>query len=638
MKMKKLLILTLVLMSIFLVACSKGSLKFEEDKGLNSVRDEKELKKLLAPKEKSIWQSIFGGSQKVSNDDVADAAPEDDSSEDGASKDYTKTNVQVEGVDEADIVKTDGNRIYSIKYDYLQVVNVLGDGKMSLALSEKLGSSESYSNNSMPQYDYYNGRTYFTGLYVTDKYLVAVGQKYEYHYMIDETQSYKSYNYVNMSIIYLYDINTLEKVKTFEVSGYLNDSRLIEDRLYLISNFQTYNNAERDLRPYFVEDDKQSYVSYNDIKYLDNMSYQAFTIITLIKLDDEPKMENDTFLAQSSWGQTYVSHNGIYFATYVYDSNWLGKDESYGMVISYMFDKETGRVTYGGTAKFKGNLLNQFSMDEYNGYLRIATSEGWFETLVNRIYVFKRELADGTYELKQVGLLDKGLGKPNERIKSVRFNKDIATVVTYVETDPFYTIDLSDPTKPTIKGELIVTGYSAYQHPWSEGYVLGIGFEGVGNNIIGMKLSLYDIRDIDNPVEVGKPLLFTGADWTYSEALYNHKSIMIDSTRGYFGFSLWRNNWGSQYFTSKNEYIVFEVNPENETPITMKHRVDHMQFFNSQSDYYYYWNYDFEIKRGLRIDDYLYVISGEVITSHNLEGEFGLVDHIVFGEEINNQN
>jgi uncharacterized secreted protein with C-terminal beta-propeller domain len=600
-----------------MAACNANTVQHSEDFGLNSVKNEKQLKSLMK-KKKSIFNGLFSNAKKSE-------APADMESDNSSSTDYTKTNVQVEGVDEGDIVKTDGDRIYVIKYNQLEVVDVLNDGTMKLVLHETLGGDSTTQNNM----EYYNSSTYFSSIYTTEDYLIVIGQKYDYYWNYTNKET-NTYCYTNNSVILLYDIKTLTKVDEYSVSGHLLESRLIDNQLYLISNHYTYYNDDLDdLRPWITHDNETKYVEYEDIKYLEDMNYQSFTIITSVKLDEEPVYENDIFLGTSSWGIVYVSKESIYLATTVYRSTLFGGDSYKGMLISYQFDKSTGKVIYGGSGEFKGNVINQFAMDEYNGYMRVATTEGWGDSVKNRLYVFQRQLDDTNYVLKVVGSIEEGLGKPRERIQSVRFNKDKATVVTYEQKDPFYTIDLSDPTKPTIKGELIVTGYSVYQHPWTDKLVVGIGFESEENSVSGMKLALYDISDFENPTEVGKPLVISGNNWTYSEALYNHKAVMIDKDRGYIGFSIWKYNWQNNN-GNINDYVVFNIDETKAEPIAIKYVVNHYKYYNT-SDYNY--NYNFEIKRGIRIDNYLYVVSGDVITSHNLVGEFGTVDEMIFVKE-----
>ncbi len=277
-------------------------------------------------------------------------------------------------------------------------------------------------------------------------------------------------------------------------------------------------------------------------------------------------------------------------------------------------------------------------MDEYNGYMRIVTTDGWGEDAINRLYVFERQIIENQYYLITVGLLDQNLGKPGEKVKSVRFDEDQATVVTYQQTDPLYVIDLSDPTHPAIVGQLEIPGFSTYQHPWKEGFVIGIGFEAVGNITTGIKLSLFDITDPQNPAEVGTSLVlpYGTSGYRYAEALYNHKAIMSDPDNNMIGFTL--NSWGYWYYQTISEYVLFSVDETREQPIQIAHTVDHSEYVElpDVTDYEYYWYNSTEINRAVRIGDYLYVISGTIMTSHLLSEEFSTIQVLHFDSSATN--
>ena len=579
--MKKILLIVFLSVLLLLVGCKK-EMRLKSDYGLYSIRDKAQLRSFLTPR-----KGLFGGYAKS---DVDLPAVEDASA--GTDDNYTKTNVQVEGVDEGDVVKTDGKRIYAINENHLRVIEILDNGKINLALNET----------------FYNAR--LNDLYLSDKYLVVIGQQYSYRQY--EYTDALQYNYA--SVIYIYSLNDLKMVKHYEISGHLITSRLIDNNLYLISLYSPGYEQE-ELRPWIIEDDTGVFVDYNDIKYLNTSSYQSYSIITSVILDDEIKYDKDVFLGSGYWGNIYVNKSGIYFATTLYSYSLFGTSSSKGIVISYLFDDEK-HVVYGGMAEFAGHVINQFAMDEYNGYLRLASTEGWGNGVQNRLYIFKRELKDNKYSLTKVGLLDKGLGKPGEQIKSVRFNQDMATVVTYLNTDPLYTIDLSDPTNPVILGELIVSGYSTYQQPWGDGLILGIGYEAEGTQITGLKLALYDVSDSNKPVEINKPLVLDNGDgWQYSEAMFNHKAIMIDISNQQFGFATHKYNRSSQI---ESQFILFAVDKTKEEPVSIKNTISHLEY-RSQISPIKSSGYSLFIERGLRINNYLYVISGEVITAHKLD-------------------
>lgn len=627
--MKKIFILMLFILTFALVGCNLIPFQDTTDYGLKSVNSEENLRKLIEDSksyEGRWWNDSAGGV-------IAEIESDNGLKGDYSSTDYTKTNVQVEGVDEGDIIKTDGSRIYSVSYNRLQVVKLLGEGKMEVLLNEELESVIE---------DNYHTYTHYSEIYVTDDYLVVIGQKYGYsimYYGLDEKLEAKYpsyYNYTQMSTIDIYDIDTLEQIDSYEVSGYLQGSRLIYNNLYIMSSHYVYyySDYNYDIRPWYKHNDEIKVYPYEEIKYIPDTTYQAFTVISNIKLEKEIKFDSDVFLSFYSWGQIYVSKNAIYFASNYYLKNLLGFYEQKGIIISYQFSNK-GDVFFGGYGTYDGYIINQFAIDEYDGYLRIATTDNWGINIKNRLYIFKRVLKNESYTLEQVSLLDKGLGKPGERIQSVRFNEEKATVVTFLQTDPFYIIDLSDPYKPVITGELEIPGFSTYQHPWGDTIILGIGFNADDNGrTTGLKLALYDISDEENPTEVGMPYIIGNENgWVYSEATYNHKALMVDKSRNSFGFAL--NN----YYSSKpvSEYLLFTVDETSDQPIELKYRISHEKYIDlNLSKTIWYWTYyDYFINRAFRVDDYLYVVSNEVITSHYLLGNDEVVDAIIFRNYYN---
>ena len=625
MKINKLLSIIFLVLIFSLFGCN--GTKQLNDGGLNSVNGHEELKSLLTPTARPNYYYDDGFPRGLATDGYQIATS-------ASANNYTKTNVQVEGVDEGDKIKTDGNRIYSIGYNELRVVEITDDGGMKLVLSEKL--IDEYQTT-----DIYNYYTYYDCLYLTEQYLVVLAQLYSYiNFSFDDVNNRLPYRFISSSIVFIYDLKTLGLVDKYEVSGFLKTSRLIDNNLYLISNYTPYLDDD-ELRPWIKKQNEIKYIDYQEIKYLPDMEYQAYTIITTIKLNSDIKFQNDVFLANGYWSQIYVNKNAIYLAgnqSYNISYNIFSAEiRDNCKIISYQF--VDGKVVYGGAGSYRGVIYSQFAIDEYDGYLRIVTTEGWRGSDVkNRLYVFERKLVNDTYTLETVGLIDKGLGKPGETIKSVRFLKDKATIVTFEQTDPFYTVDLSDPTDPKIIGTLEIPGFSTYQHPWTDNLIIGIGFDAVDGRATGLKLSLYDISDFNNPIEIGKPLIFSNnnnSSWSYSEALFNHKAIYIDKQYNMFGFSLYRSNWSNGYYTSTNDYLVFDVDESRESPIQIKHTFSHINYFTDNSNDYKqnYWNYNFNIERAVRINNNLYLISREVITAHNINDDFKLFDEIIFLKE-----
>ncbi len=627
-----------VLMFAILVALSACKVQakpiFEKDDlGLASVQSYENLKTLINQSRKTnetLFDSLFRNTTAVPEVAV-DAMQKSD-----GETSHSKTNVQVDGVDEGDVIKTDGKRIYRIRYNELQVIELLGQGQMKIVLTESMDST-------VEDHQY----TYFSDLYLTSQYLVVIGQRYTYFTlrldgeMSDQSPDAKTdfgwywYGFAQ-SVVMVYDLKTLDKVETFEIHGNILTSRLIEENLYLISSQYVVMDDKIDPRPIFKQGEEVIVPTYQQIKFLPNTSLDSYTIITRINLSQKPDMEFDIYLGASSWGQIYVSLNAIYFASNTYTFNRTTQDYvSIGTLISYMFNPD-GSVVYGGAGDFEGYVINQFAMDEYEGNIRIVTTDGWGDSVKNRLYVFERTILDGKRVLKQIALIDEGLGKPRERVQSVRFNGPLATVVTFEMTDPFYTIDLTNPKNPIIRAGLEVTGFSTYQHPWFNQTVIGIGYEADDNGrILGIKLALYDVSDWDNPVEIGKPLVLLNGDngWIYSEALHNHKAILINEERGFIGFAMQKSYWTIQTYELASEYMIFSIDPLREQPIQIDASVGHMDLYLANRAYYqnlYRYSYDFSVERAVYIGDYLYVISGEAISSHDMNRSFERISILQF--------
>ncbi len=591
--MKRLLTVFALLLFLGLLAgCEKGvDPTFDEsDLGLARLESYEELSGLVESQQNKSGDWSFNTRDDAVMEDMApttDGGLESSESSDS----YSKTNVQVEGVDEGDVIKTDGNRIYRIKYNELQVVQLLGDGRMDIILESNMEST-----NQDNQY------TYFSDLYLTDDYLIVVGQRYQYFIMAFEGGVLESEDDVDVAggwywhgvpqtYLMVYSIDDLVLQEEIEITGNLMTTRLIDEELYVISNHYIYLYDDVvDPRPFVRQNDELIVPEYQDIKYLPDSYYQSFTMITQVSLKEEVTVDFNVFLGSANWGQVYVSTQAIYLATntYHYD-NSTGDYTIKGTLLSYLINND-GSISYGGAGFYRGYVINQFAMDEYDGTFRMVTTEGWGDSVVNRLYVFERSDQDGTRVLKTIGLLDEGIGKPRETVRSVRFNGAMATVVTYEQIDPLYTIDLSDPTNPTIRAGLEVTGFSTYQHPWGDHYIVGIGYEAEGNLIDGLKLSLFDISDPDNPVEVGSPLVIPNdGGWTYSEAIWNHKAILVAEELGFMGFAVSRYHWTSYQEYYSNDYLIFNIDPESETPITIEAQISHQDFYQEDRDLYDMW-------------------------------------------------
>jgi hypothetical protein len=229
--------------------------------------------------------------------------------------------------------------------------------------------------------------------------------------------------------------------------------------------------------------------------------------------------------------------------------------------------------------------------------------------------------ANETFAL--VGHLSENLGKPGEDIKSVRFEQNTAYIVTFLQTDPLYIIDLSNPAAPSIAGEIEQEGFDLYQHVWGEGNLIGIGYDADTNGMVtGMKLSAYNVKSgEEETLQTYNLYTYENANdssWTYgfSEALYNHKAMLVSVDRGYLGFSVQAYEYGSVdtesgrvwYSIYHSYYYLFSIDFTKDNPISDPVIIEHP----TSVDYYV------GVDRGVMIDDYLYTISDQRIITYSL--------------------
>lgn len=246
-------------------------------------------------------------------------------------------------------------------------------------------------------------------------------------------------------------------------------------------------------------------------------------LTTVLSVDRDGKFgEAVSVLANAS--TVYASTTGLYVATmeqefFASDVAVAAEPDSFETQIHRFDISDPARAYYVGSGKVPGHLLNQFSMSEHEGRLRIATTKGWPGGNGTESLVTVLEPREG--QLVQVGQVG-GLGK-GERIYSVRFIGNMGYVVTFRQTDPLYVVDLSDPTAPAVRGELKINGYSAYLHPVSDTLLLGVGQDATDQGRrLGMQLSLFDVSDPASP----KRLHQASIPETQSEAEWDHHAFL----------------------------------------------------------------------------------------------------------------
>ncbi len=545
-----------------------------------------------------------------------------------SSKDYSTTNIQVENVDEADITKTDGDYIYSISETNVVITDVREPENIKLAAKIEQGReipeelilyqnqlviiSSFEDNNQLASYSYYNGHS-------------------------------------NSTVVSVYDIADKEHPqlqKSYTLYEPYNTSRCIEGKLYVFASGSLRKDDDDNIIAYYTEDNRKCEMPLKDIQYLKDVKTNQQTLISCLDLQNPvSKVDVKSYLMDIS--NCYVSQNAIYLLDQDYENDhfpiaqifgWKGifglvdyeNDFSYQTQIYKFNILENGAVCYAAKTKVDGKTINQFSLDEYKDYLRVAL----YDEKGSRVVTFNQDL-------KQLGKSD--YVAKGEQMYSSRFLGDKAYFVTYRTTDPLYVVDVSVPEKPTILGELKIPGYSTYLHPYDENHLIGIGMQtkeqvirnasGRGSStvatIIGMKMALFDVSDVNHPVQISDTVI--GDSRTTSAILTNHKALLFSKERELLAIPV--NNYAEDFevqakadsytnviqaYASRAKnyisegYFVYHLNIAD--GFQLKGIINH-----DKTKAKYSYNNNSKLLRGLYIDQNLFTVSETAIKVNRLE-------------------
>ena len=641
MKNKKNLLIIITILLLFVIFY-----KTNNNQEIRTIKNEKELYRLYNHKEENnlsfieklltlpfsifindyhynTWNNIDYSTKNI---DIVEESSINTTTTGTTQKDYSKTNIQVDGVDEADILKTDGDYIYSISENKVIITNVKNPKTPKI-------ESTIYNENTIP-----------TDLLLYKNKLVIISTK------INNTTNKKDYYryYDNKNtIVEVYNIKDKTKpnsLKKFELQEPYYTTRCINGKLYIFSKgYLRENNKKISIN--YKEDNKTKKIKTNNIYYLKDHFENYQTLIAELDLNNIKDIKLSSYLIDIS--NAYISKNNIYLLNQHYKTDkidikiifgWKGilglldiiNDDNYSYKMQtkiYKFNINNKKgVVYQTNTKLEGSTINQYSLDEYDGNIRIAL-----------------ETNDGT----RIAILDKNLKllgeteklEENEKMYASRFIENKAYLVTYKNTDPLFVIDLSNPKKPKVLGELKIPGYSTYLHPYDENHLIGIGMDTKeiinrdknGNvtsswaTITGMKMCLFDITDINNPKEIDKTVI--GDSRTVSAILTNPKALLFSKEKELLAIPV--NNYQDDFtveetnsydeeienFTNKNDYIsegyfVYHINLEG---FKLKGVINHEK--NKTENYYYYPS---KLLRGIYIEDDLYTVSETEIKVNNL--------------------
>lgn len=598
--------------------------------------------------------------------------------------DYSTTNIQVAGVDEADIVKSDGEYVYTVSGKNVYIIKAYPAGESEIVSTIAL--------QSRPQNIYINGNN-----------LIVYGQD-------DNLYDQSFYDVIRPSSSYtffkVFDIanrKNPKQVRDLDFEGSYSNSRMIGDYVYFLTSQPTYGILEDYPIPMIIDDGnllpiEDSGVKCNcpDIYYVD-APYQSYNFTNVaainVKNNAEP-ISNEVYLLSSSENM-YVSQENIYLVYTKYISEYqLSLESTKELIYSRLSAKDRQRIDeiesspnyilsadekiskmyiifqrytssltaegeealeqeleekmkkkfadiskelektvihkisidknklqYEGSGEVTGHVLNQFSMDEQDGYFRIATTKNrtWssfgidsdLESYSN-VYILDKNL-------KVTGKVE-NLAK-GEEIYSARFMQGRVYLVTFRQIDPLFAIDLTDPTQPKVLGQLKIPGFSSYLHPYDENTLIGFGKQATDEGVVqGLKVSLFDVSDVDNLREIDTYEM--GDSGSHSVALDDHKAFLFSKDKNLLVIpvTLQTEDPLEPYsYSYDHGAMVFNITKDG---FDFRKRLDHSDKSDDDSSQNYRYGYNYyntSVRRSLYIEDTLYTFSDKYLKVHTLE-------------------
>lgn len=624
-----------IIIAVITIVCNKDDTELKTVKSKQELLkiyegDNSDLQELLARifcMPFSMFYHNYDVIEKVDNTwsiGIDSVGSTESSSSSSNTKDYSTTNIQVENVDEADIVKTDGDYIYSISEDNVIITDVK-DPKQP-----KVVATIQSEDDDIPE----------DIILYKDK-LVVISTKG------NQTQRYYYNNRMN-TVVKIYNITSREKpvlTKSYEMYEPYYTSRCIDNVLYVISSGNLRKEDDKIVVGY-NEDNMEKEMSIDKIKYLKDVKTTKQTLISTVDLNNETAdIKLDSYLMNIS--NAYVSENAIYLLNQKYNNDSkipikllfgfkgvFGLEDYYEMYAEsgyyteiYKFDIKEN-VEYKAKTKVKGKTINQYSLDEKDNHLRIAL----YDNDGSRVAIFDEDL-------KQIGISD-NVAK-GEKMYSSRFIGDKVYFVTYKTIDPLFVMDLSNETKPKVLGKLKIPGYSTYLHPYDENHIIGIGMETkeiINRNsngkvisttakVVGMKMALFDVSNVNSPVQISSVVI--GDSRTTSAILTNPKALLFSKEKSLIAIPV--NNYSQDFeVTSSNNYetminnytkyskpynaegyFVYNINVQD--GFKLKGVITHEK---TNATYYYS---NSKLLRGLYIDNNLYTVSETMIKVNELD-------------------
>lgn len=582
-----------------------------------------EIAEESSPQQKPAPES---GSKEATKQESAPQSPMMDSAS------FTGTNQQVAEVEEADIVKTDGSSLFiHINEDASPEVVIVDASSMkklsTITLEPSYGSSELYLCDEtlvVMQTEAPRTLPFQKGISEAmasdkDAYPQAEGEG-TYSFTEDSAPSVasKGLDWEEMVVsAVVYDVSDKEQpkeIRRFEQDGSYVSSRVSDGTLYLISQKYVWQDPSDENVPLDelvpVTGDSLAKGSRpleaQSIVYCPEGLDQTYTVVSAVNLSDATEPAN-TKAVLGYADEVYMTTDNIYLSG--------SRDGQSTNLMRVAVDGSDLR--FAAIGSIPGKLLNQFSMDEEDGYFRVASTSLSDGKTVNNLYVLDSSL-------KQVGSVE-GLAR-GEAIRSVRYMGDIAYVVTFRQVDPLFVLDLSTPSQPKLLGQLKIPGFSEYLHPVDSSTLIGFGTNTVvteSGTVLenGMKLSLFDVSDPLNPKE--SHVFYLGNRGSYSEGKENHKAFLYDGQRSQIGFPATiatqvdkdkGDAWSNHNEVTFSGYLLLNFSKEDGFEIAASLPTggegNGVSALTSGES----------IRRGVRIGQSFYTVSNETLIRYSMDG------------------
>lgn len=519
------------------------------------------------------WNTLSRGVKEEAGLLAETEALADEQKLSAAPKAFGQTNRQVQAVEEADQVKNDGRYLYQIA----QKTSKDEDGSERVQTGIQILDTE----GGLKETAFVTGFAGLEEFYLWEDLLITIENKY-YDALpsapaarkraYEEDLAFPEQGYHEISIYQVADKSHPKKQKTFTLQGTCESSRLSDGYFYGISRFTAQpGSGAQDYDAYIPSVDGKR-IEADRIYCPPQTDSSDYLVLVSIDLSDPSAIADSRALLAGS-GTYYVNENHIYAAWYqsVYgqEPQKEGTVRDATRILKFSYIK--GHFYAQAEGEIPGNVHNSFSLDEYEGNLRAAATVQEYEVKEviddrtgerigfdygeavqsNALYILSPSL-----ELK--GKVE-GLAE-GETIRSARFLGETGYLVTFRQTDPLFAVDLSDPEHPEVLGELKVSGFSEYLHFYGENRLLGIGMEADEETGAsqGMKLSMFDVSDPADLKEVSRTPL---EKYNYSEALYEHRAVLIDTQENMIGFEAEGSDRGEYW----KDYLLFSYKYEEET-------------------------------------------------------------------------